>query len=109
MGSVCDQKAILKGLLRRIYLQWYMSGFSPIRPAMQISFFRQSFPESRPTVSGHMAIEPLAWPPKNWLSLRERAGSNWELFGLLAEAMGFEEPYFKRTEEEMLEGAFKPS
>ena len=29
--------------------------------------------------------------------------SNWELFGLLAEAMGFEEPYFKRTEEEMLE------
>ena len=44
VGSVCDQKAILKGLMREDLFTVVHERFLTDTAAMQISFFRQSFP-----------------------------------------------------------------
>lgn len=38
-----------------------------------------------------------------------KAKSNWEVFGLLAQAMGFEEPFFSQTVDELIEQLIDPA
>lgn len=102
VGSVCDQKAILKGLMREDLFTVVHERFLTdtaryadiLLPAVfsveQTDCFR---------AYGYRTFSVA----KKLVEPQGECKSNWELFGLLAEAMGFEEPFFKRTEEEMLE------
>lgn len=61
VGSVCDQKAILKGLMREDLFTVVHERFLIVRPAMQISFFRAVFSvEQTDCFRAYGLIGPLA-------------------------------------------------
>ena len=102
MGSVCDQKAILKGLMREDLFTVVHERFLTDTALYADILLPAVFSVEQTDCFRAYGYRTFSVAKK----LTEPQGecrSNWELFRLLAEAMGFEEPFFKRTEEEMLE------
>ena len=102
VGSVCDQKAILKGLLREDLFTVVHERFLTDTARYADILLPAVFSVEQTDCFRAYGYRTFG-VAKKLVEPQGACKSNWELFRLLAEAMGFEEPYFKRTEEEMLE------
>lgn len=102
VASVCNQKDILRGLLREDLFTVVHERFLTDTALYADILLPAVFSVEQTDCFRAYGYRTFSVAKK----LTEPQGecrSNWELFRLLAEAMGFEEPFFKRTEEEMLE------
>ncbi|AET66465.1 anaerobic dehydrogenase, typically selenocysteine-containing [Desulfosporosinus orientis DSM 765] len=102
-----DQRMIIKGLMREdlftVVHERFMTntaGYAdiilPATSSLEHSDIYRSY--------GHYGIQKAAAviPPVG------EAKSNWEVFQLLAQALGFTESYFKQTTEDLIEGLIDP-
>ncbi len=102
VGSVCGQKAILKGLLREDLFTVVHERFLTDTARYADILLPAAFSVEQTDCFRAYGYRTFS-VAKKLVEPQGECKSNWALFGLLAEAMGFDEPYFKRTEEEMLE------
>lgn len=102
VGSVCDQTQVIKGLLRPDL-------FTVVHERFMTDTARYADIILPATFSVEQTDCYLAYGYCTFgtaLKLVEPAGqcrSNWDTFCMLAQAMGYEETYFRKTEEEMLQ------
>ena len=102
VGSVCNQKAVIKGLLREDLFTVVHERFLTDTARYADILLPAAFSVEQTDCFRAYGYRTFG-VAKKLVEPQGACKSNWALFGLLAEAMGFEEPYFKRTEEEMLE------
>ena len=102
VASVCCQKGILEGLLRPDLFTVVHERFMTDTAVYADILLPAAFSVEQTDVYTAYGYCTFGTAGK----IIEPAGqskSNWNTFCLLAQAMGYEEEYFKRTEEEMVE------
>lgn len=102
VASVCSQKAMIEGLLREDLFTVVHERFLTDTARYADILLPAAFSVEQTDCFRAYGYRTFSVSRK-LTEPRGECKSNWELFRFLAEAMGFEEPYFKRSEEEMLE------
>ncbi|MCB7320837.1 molybdopterin-containing oxidoreductase family protein [Lacrimispora sp. 210928-DFI.3.58] len=102
VGSVCSQKGIIEGLKREdlftVVHERFMTDTARYADILLPATFSVEQTDCY-TAYGYCTFGTA----KKIIEPAGQCKSNWDTFCLLAKAMGYEEDYFKHTEEEMLE------
>lgn len=102
VGSICNQTGILRGLAREELFTVVHERFMTDTARYADILLPATFSVEQTDCYNAYGYRTFGVAKK----VIEPAGesrSNWETFRLLAETMGYDEPYFHRTEEELLE------
>ncbi|SFP22239.1 Anaerobic selenocysteine-containing dehydrogenase [Oscillibacter sp. PC13] len=102
VGSVCNQTGLLQGLVREDLFTVVHERFLTDTARYADILLPATFSVEQTDCYTSYGYCTLA-TAKRLIEPAGESRSNWDTFRLLAQAMGYEEPYFRRTEEEVLQ------
>jgi anaerobic selenocysteine-containing dehydrogenase len=102
VGSVCNQAGLLQGLVREDLFTVVHERFLTDTARYADILLPATFSVEQTDCYTSYGYCTLA-TAKRLIEPAGESRSNWDTFRLLAQAMGYEDPYFRRTEEEVLQ------